>query len=396
MLVTASLLWMGLLLVQIAVLAQLILIGICALVFATVFGWRCALLQVPILALPIYATSVWGDLTNILVTLSGLAVGAMVKLVNIPAFIDGTSIFLPYGHIVIADGCSGGRYLVIGLAIGHLQACFNHYRPRAFALTLLVALMLGLIANWLRIFIIVMAGYFTEMQTSLVQDHETFGWILFAVLMAVPMYFAPLGRIVSPAINAPQPPLTRVLAGLVCLAAGPLILAMVDLTPHPKPAQNFLDSRLQTQSITQIPMPLVLETLGKSEAGLDSLNQVYWQANQYVRQSATDKLVPFIGRGYNPEQWAASNQHTAVGLGHAATYSHLRDKLSQREVVQLQWYQVGDQILASFWQAKLWQVPATLHGETRMVLVTLQAKCDADCTSAEEHLLASARQFTIP
>ena len=44
----------------------------------------------------------------------------MVRVIAIPAVIDGNSIFVPDGEIVIADGCSGLRYFTISLAIAYL------------------------------------------------------------------------------------------------------------------------------------------------------------------------------------------------------------------------------------------------------------------------------------
>ncbi len=72
-----------------------------------------------------------------------------------------------------------------------------------------LALGLALVSNWLRVFIIITAGYLTDMQSYLVRvDHATFGWAVFALAMIV---FLLLGRLWAP----PEPPRepSRVVAG---------------------------------------------------------------------------------------------------------------------------------------------------------------------------------------
>src|SRR5690606_37908570 len=54
------------------------------------------------------------------------------------------------------------------------------------------AVLLALLTNWLRIFLLVVIGYQTEMKSSLMEDHEFFGWVLFALVMLPAIYYAPV------------------------------------------------------------------------------------------------------------------------------------------------------------------------------------------------------------
>src|SRR5690606_14047274 len=128
-----------------------------------------------------------------------------VKLSRLTALIDGNNIFLPSGTIFIADGCSGLRYLIISLLIGYIMALMNHYRFMQSIGVLVIAVALGLVANWLRIYLLVLIGYLTDMQSSLMRDHETFGWIIFAMIMVPTVYFAPVVRRQLPVIVIPKP-----------------------------------------------------------------------------------------------------------------------------------------------------------------------------------------------
>src|SRR5690606_8692266 len=149
-----SMAWFLFYILNISILEQLVLLPLLALTCAAIFGIRTAVQHRLLLLMPIFAIPIWDQLTNLLVNLSASIVGEMVRLIKMPAIIDGNSIYIPYGHILIADGCSGLRYLVIALAIGYIIGYLNRYSEKKMLAVLAVAGLLGLIANWIRIFIL--------------------------------------------------------------------------------------------------------------------------------------------------------------------------------------------------------------------------------------------------
>ena len=89
---------------------------------------------------------------------------------------------MPFGTLVIADSCSGLRYLIVGLAIA-VYALKDSQLPfltkvKMFAL----AAVLSVVANWLRVFALVLIAYYSDMKSSLVVDHDGFGIVVFFVL----------------------------------------------------------------------------------------------------------------------------------------------------------------------------------------------------------------------
>src|SRR5690606_3143231 len=191
-LVFTSISWFLFHLIQIRILEQLVLLPILYFAIAFIFGvkklWQLRFL----LLMPLFVLPIWDYLNNGLVQLASSIVGQMVRAVRIPALIDGSSIFIPSGHIMIADGCSGLRYLIISLALGYTIRYLNGYKERDLLISLFIAALLGLAANWIRIFILILVGYHTEMESSLMEDHETFGWIVFALICFPAIYFAPV------------------------------------------------------------------------------------------------------------------------------------------------------------------------------------------------------------
>ena len=107
----------------------------------------------------------------------------------IPHYVEGYRIELAKGVFVVDDGCSGLRFMVSGLAIALLYAYLYFDTNRARLLCVASLLLLALVGNWIRIIMIVLIGYITDMQSSLVHDHATFGWIIFAVLLVIWMFW---------------------------------------------------------------------------------------------------------------------------------------------------------------------------------------------------------------
>src|SRR5690625_6789575 len=105
-----------------------------------------------------------------------MVLGELVLSIVMPSLIEGNSIFIPYGHIIIAYGCSGLLYFVISLLLGYLLAYMNRYTERGFLVVLIVAATIGLFATWLRIFMMIMIGYVTQVQSTLMADREIVDW----------------------------------------------------------------------------------------------------------------------------------------------------------------------------------------------------------------------------
>src|SRR5690625_4993024 len=197
-----------------------------------------------------------------------MVLGELVLSIVMPSLIEGNSIFIPYGHIIIAYGCSGLLYFVISLLLGYLLAYMNRYTERGFLVVLIVAATIGLIANWLRIFILIMIGYGTQMQSPLMADHELFGWILFASLRLPAVYFA---RVVNAMVVKTVPHLYTGTSswgrvGLVCgaLALGPVLSIGLSMPPSVRTMENYWGAQMTSHG-TNMPMPVTVPENNHSE-----------------------------------------------------------------------------------------------------------------------------------
>lgn len=181
-----------------------------------------------------FALPAWEFFNWVLQWLTAVTTHALAGLVGIPVVMDELVIHIPAGSFYIAGGCSGMHFFIVALYIATLQGELDRDHWRSRVLLLLIAGALALVTNWLRVFIIIVAGHLSNMQHFLVKvDHYYFGWVLFA--FAFVLYFYLTARViprhgarVRPIATGVEAPAGRRLAAVVltvvALAAGPLRL----------------------------------------------------------------------------------------------------------------------------------------------------------------------------
>lgn len=388
-------LWVIFYLISIDILAQLILLPLLLLAFSAVYGLRILTRFALLWPFFLFALPAWDYLNDPLLFLSSEFVGAMVRIAGMPAVIQGNSIFIPYGHILIADGCSGLRYLVIALALGYLVALLNQYRWGKLCITLTIAGILGLITNWIRIFILIVVGYKTEMQSSLMADHEYFGWALFALIGLPALFFAPVVKSSSQRLSdslPEKPSFTGLVAVVGALAVAPMMSSFLladgsvpEITPM---LAGMGTPRSSTPLLVSAPDADRVEIIYIPDRNL------YARVDHYRQTQQGQKLVPYIKRLYDSGQWQPVANETRMLAKKPVEWTVFQKKGSREQVAQLQWMKVGPYHSSSVVQAKLWQIPARLGGYRQFQVVTLQSSClNRDCDSVQHRLEAMASEL---
>ncbi|MFQ3194227.1 MAG: exosortase A, partial [Colwellia sp.] len=125
----------------------------------------------------------WGVLVPLLQNVSTAAVTYLMKFTGVPTYVEGNLITIPAGVFEIAGGCSGLRYMIVSLAIGSLFVFLNIRDTKRAILFLLMTITGALLTNWIRITALILIGEYTNMESSLMEDHNTFGWYLYVPFM---------------------------------------------------------------------------------------------------------------------------------------------------------------------------------------------------------------------
>ena len=161
-----------------------------AAIIATL-GWPVARTLLFPIGFLYFAMPAWTDINSLLQSLSVMANGFLVWLIGIPAYLTGDFVHLPGGTLEIAWGCSGLHFFVVGLALAALYGELAGDSVRRRVLWLGLMGLFALIGNWIRIFVIIVAAYETNMQTYLVTvSHYWFGWAVFVVFFLVFLWLA--------------------------------------------------------------------------------------------------------------------------------------------------------------------------------------------------------------
>ncbi|MGB7930723.1 MAG: exosortase A, partial [Gammaproteobacteria bacterium] len=179
----AALLWLAATLVDVLSLQSVALLLLVLTVIWAVLGPRITRhLLLPILFIG-FALPVWSPLAVLLQEVTADVVFWLARLGGVPVMREEHVLILPSGQLAIEEACSGLRYLLAALTLGVLYAYLNYSRLRTRVLVVLVAASAAILANILRVFIVVYLAYVTRMQHPLVSDHLSFGWMLFGGLV---------------------------------------------------------------------------------------------------------------------------------------------------------------------------------------------------------------------
>ncbi|MDL2353700.1 MAG: exosortase A [Pseudomonadota bacterium] len=108
-----------------------------------------------------------------------------VQLTGIPVLRNGTRFELPTGSWSVVDACSGVRYLISSVTIGCLYAYLTYRSTARRLLFVALSIVVPVIANGLRAYMIVMIGHLSNMKLATGVDHLIYGWLFFGLVMFV-------------------------------------------------------------------------------------------------------------------------------------------------------------------------------------------------------------------
>lgn len=113
-----------------------------------------------------------------------VTIGAL-RLSGIPVYREGLQFVIPSGHWSVVEACSGIRYLISSIMVGTLFAYLNYQSTRRRLVFVGISIIVPLVANWLRAYMIVMLGHYSNNQIAAGADHLVYGWVLFGIVIVL-------------------------------------------------------------------------------------------------------------------------------------------------------------------------------------------------------------------
>ena len=108
-----------------------------------------------------------------------------IRASGVPIFREGNSFLIPSGRWSVVEACSGLRYLIASVMVGVLFAYLSYRSAWRRALFIAASIVVPIVANWLRAYMIVMLGHLSGNRIAVGVDHIIYGWIFFGLVMAL-------------------------------------------------------------------------------------------------------------------------------------------------------------------------------------------------------------------
>lgn len=180
--------WIGSL-IRLQALQHLALVPLLASVLGVLMGYRQLSRYFVPFALLFLTIPVWDFLAWSLQLITVAINKFLLGLLDIDFEVEGIFVYLiGVGTFEVAHGCSGLRYLLVGQALSLIYGELYLSRLRSKITVFCLGVAFALVANWIRVFVIIYMGYETNMQSGLIEDHDNFGWWVFAGTL-VPLFF---------------------------------------------------------------------------------------------------------------------------------------------------------------------------------------------------------------
>ncbi len=104
---------------------------------------------------------------------------------GVPVYQEGLQFVIPSGNWSVVEACSGIRYMIASLTVGTLFAYLNYASLKRRLIFIGFSLVVPIVANWLRAYIIVMLGHLSGNKIAAGVDHLIYGWLFFGIVIMV-------------------------------------------------------------------------------------------------------------------------------------------------------------------------------------------------------------------
>jgi exosortase len=264
----------------------------------------------------IFALPVWDVVLPFLRELTILVTDYWLSVFGWTAFVIGDVVHVRAGSFLIEEGCSGLHFFVVGLLIAMLMAHLYQLNAGRSAMLLVFSAFMALLANWVRVFLIIVAGDLYGMQHFLIRvDHYFFGWLVFALAM-IPVFL--MGNrlqvsFVETELRQNQEGVFSwkiLTATILILSIAPCVATVVTASQPTSVQSVLLPSaigdwmRIVEDEFTNPPLPVFIEPGDEASATYRSTlgGKVSLYVNSYGRQSQGKELVGDQNSWF-PEDW---------------------------------------------------------------------------------------------
>lgn len=298
---------------------------------------------------------------------------ALLRLADIPVYREGLYLHTPVTVFEVAVACSGLNFLISSAVISLLFAYLYFYKLSKQVVFVCFALVLAILANGLRAFLLMLIGEKTNMAWGFGDDHYYYGWIVFAVTMLISFRIGERFADPAPVSDNKSNPVTTTVnrktstSALTISAVAMISMAVFYPLRTALPQSQKPASAGETLSVAgfthQAESPLGTSfTDGIRRSSLrDSAGIEIFAADYAVRQDEGD-LITWHNWLFDHKHWTVTDRITSGPLMQSTQTLQLVS-ISGRRYTLRYWYQIGEVRTSSKILMKLLQLKAILLHE---------------------------------
>jgi exosortase A len=149
------------------------LVAMTALAVVTIAGSAISRVIAFPLAFTLLAVPIGEFLLPVLMQYTADFTVAALRLSGVPVYREGLFFTVPTGRWSVVEACSGLRYLIASFTLGLLYAYLTYRSLWRRLLFVCASIVVPIVANWLRAYMIVMIGHLSDMRYAVGVDHLT-------------------------------------------------------------------------------------------------------------------------------------------------------------------------------------------------------------------------------
>ncbi|MCX9147658.1 exosortase A [Erythrobacter sp. WG] len=166
-------------------LAQAGAVGAVQAAVVTVIGLRASLVLAVPLAFAAFLVPFGDEIIPPLQAITADIAIALVHFAGVPARIEGIHIHTPAGLFIVAEACSGVKFLIAMVALGVLVCATRLRRWTTRAAFIAACVIVPILANGVRAFATIYVAQFVGAERATGFDHIVYGWVFFAIVLAI-------------------------------------------------------------------------------------------------------------------------------------------------------------------------------------------------------------------
>ena len=167
-----------------------------------------------------------------------------LRLSGIPVYQEGLQFVIPSGSWSVVEACSGVRYLIASVTVGTLFAYLNYQSTKRRIMFVIVSILVPVVANWMRAYMIVMLGHLSGNKLAVGVDHLIYGWAFFGVVIMIMFFIGAKWSEPDQPLNVANPLAARKASPPISFFAVALLLGVT--VALPSAARWSIDRHIET------------------------------------------------------------------------------------------------------------------------------------------------------